>query len=132
MTVSHIPGRTTATASRETRDFSTPTHVYDIDREVDPIMAEAKRNPSQRAATTLSKDGALNVVLMAIAGGAEVPDHRAHGSAIVQVLRGHLRVHFSDADVDLPSGSAMSLADGVPHRLAAVTDCAMLLVVASR
>ncbi|MGI8608823.1 MAG: cupin domain-containing protein [Candidatus Dormibacteria bacterium] len=129
MSESHVPGHTTATVSRAVRDYTALTQVHNFAEEIEPLLAEARANPSHRAARTLSKDASLNAVLMAIAAGVEIQDHSAHGSAILQVLRGHARVHLEEGEVDLRAGEAISLAGRVPHRLAAVEETALLLVV---
>jgi quercetin dioxygenase-like cupin family protein len=100
-----------------------------LDTEIWPLLAEARANPSHRAAKTLSKDAALTVVLMAVAGRTEVLDHNLHGSALLHVLHGHLRVQLGDEDITLRSGEVISLADRVPHRLAALEDSVMLLAI---
>lgn len=129
MNQSHVPGHTTATVSREMRDYTAPTRVHNFEAEIEPLLAEARANRSHRAAMTLSKDPSLNAVLMAIAGGAEIQDHSVHGSAVLQVLRGHVRVHLGEGELELRAGEAISFASRVPHRLAAVEDSALLLVV---
>ena len=132
MSQSHIPGRTTATATREAQDFTASTHVHKLDEEIGSLMAEAASNSSHRAAKTVAKDAALTVTMMALQGGAEVHDHQAHGSAMLHILRGHMKVHLEDGIVDLHAGEAISFASMVPHRLAAVEDSALLLVIAGR
>ncbi|HEV1998486.1 MAG TPA: cupin domain-containing protein [Candidatus Dormibacteraeota bacterium] len=129
MSEPHVPGHTTATASREVRDYTAPTRVHNFEAEIQPLLAEARANKSHRAARTLSKNASLNAVLMAITGGAEIHDHSVHGSAVLQVLQGHIRVHLEEGELDLRAGEAISLASRVPHRLAAVEDTALLLVV---
>ncbi len=96
-----------AKAQRAPEDYSAPIHVHKLDDEVAQLLGEAGPNPSRRAAKTLSKDSALDVVLMAILGGTVIQDHSLHGSALLQVLRGQ-----------------------VPHQLAATEDTALLLVLA--
>jgi quercetin dioxygenase-like cupin family protein len=130
MNDTHEPGRTTATASREPQDFTQPVHLHNIEREMESLLIEARSNSSHRAAKTLSKDPSLNVVLMAIQGGSEIKGHSVHGSALLQNLRGQLKVQLQDREVELGAGEAISFASRVPHRLAASEDTVLLLVLA--
>ena len=118
MSETHIPGQTTRTAQRPPQDFTQPVHHLDLDEDCASLLEEASSNPSHRAAKTLSKDSSMSVAIVAIIGGAEVKDHSAYGSALIQTLRGHVSLSVNDTEVDLPVGQAISLASQVPIALA--------------
>jgi quercetin dioxygenase-like cupin family protein len=61
--------------------------------------------------------------------GTEVRDHRAHGSAILQTLRGQVTVSLTDTELQLQPGQLVALARQVPHWLRADVDSVALLVV---
>jgi quercetin dioxygenase-like cupin family protein len=88
-------------------------------------------NPSHRAAKTLSKDSSMSVAILAITGGTEIKDHNAHGSALLQTLRGQVSIFLTDTVVELPPGQLVTLAGKVPHYLSATVDNVVLLVVAA-
>jgi len=129
MTETHTPGQTTQTEKRSPQDFTQAVHHLDLDRECAGLLEEAASNPSHRAAKTLSKDSSMSVAILAIISGTEIKDHRAHGSALVQTLRGLVSISMKDAEMLLPAGQAVTLASQVPHGLSATVDSVVLLVV---
>ena len=130
MSETHIPGQTIQTLQRAPQDFTQPVHHLDLDEEGARLLQEASTNPSHRAAKTLSKDSSMSVAIIAITGGTEIKDHSAHGSALLQTLRGHVSISLKDAEVELPAGQLVTLASQVPHDLSAMVDSVVLLVVA--
>ena len=131
MTATHTPGQTTETPRRAPQDFNQPTHHVSLDAECDGLLEEAGANPSRRAAKTLSKDPSMTVALLAMRGGAEIKDHRAHGSALLQVIRGDVTVSLKAGHVSLSPGHVLALASQVPHGLTTTVDSVVLLVVAA-
>jgi len=72
----------------------------------------------------------MGVAIIAITGGTEIKDHSAHGSPLLQTLRGQVSVSLNDTEVELPAGQLVTLASQVPHDLSAKVDRVVLLVVA--
>jgi len=130
MSETHVPGQTTQTPQRAPQDFTQPVHHLNLDEDCTRLIKEASINPSHRAAKTVSKDSSMSVAIVAITGGTEIKDHSAHGSALLQTLRGHVSISLKDTGIELPAGQLVTLASQVPHRLSAKVDSVVLLVVA--
>lgn len=131
MTATHTPGHTTETQKRAPQDFNQPTHHVGLEAECDRLLEEAAANPSHRAAKTLSKNPSMSVALLAMRAGAVIKDHRAHGSALLQTIRGDVTVALAAGDVSLSPGHVLALASQLPHGLTTSVDSVVLLVVAA-
>ena len=86
-----------------------------------------------RNARTLVEEAAFRVTLTALKAGTRLREHRAAGWVSIQATEGHLRVHLSKREVDLPAGRVVVLEPGVTHDVEAVdVESAFLLTVALR
>jgi len=96
-------------------------------------IAMLKREPGwthgNRLARTLVKQGPLAVVLSLMKAGASTQEHRAEGPITLQCLEGKLRLHAGGHPLDLVAGEMVVFDGGIPHRHAALTDCAVLLTM---
>jgi quercetin dioxygenase-like cupin family protein len=131
MTESHVPGHTTPTPQRPSQDFTLPVQHLDLDEECAKLLAEAAANASHRAAKTLSKDASMSVEIVAISAGATIKDHRAHGSSLLQTLRGSVTVSLQDSEIELPAGQLVTLTSHLDHHLSSKVDSVVLHAVAS-
>ena len=131
MTEPHIPGHTTPTPQRPAQDFTQPVQHVDLDDECSKLLAEAAANASHRAAKTLSKDASISVEIVAISAGTAIKDHQAHGSSLLQTLRGSVTVSLQDSETELPAGQMLTLASHLDHHLSTKVDSVVLHVVAS-
>jgi quercetin dioxygenase-like cupin family protein len=77
----------------------------------------------------LAREGPVSVVLFAFEKGAALKEHRAPGAITIHTLAGHIRVTTGEAIHDLPAGSLLALAAGVPHDVSALDRSDMLLTV---
>jgi len=131
MTATHTPGQTTETPHRASQDFTQQVQQVNLDEECLGLIQEAAGNPSRRAAKTVSKNSSITVTLLALSAGTEIKDHKAHGPAVLQTIRGEVTVLLKDSRLDLPLGRVVTLAGQVPHYLSASVDSVVMLVVAS-
>ena len=131
MTATHTPGQTTETAHRAPQDFTQQVQQVNLDDECLGLLKEAAGNPSRRAAKTVSKNSSITVTLLALSAGTEIKDHKAHGPAVLQTIRGEVSVLLQDSRLDLPVSRVVTLASQVPHYLTASVDSVVMLVVAS-
>ncbi len=116
-----------------------PDHVPDrhLDEEVRELdlLAEAadllRSAQGGHGARTLAKQGSLRVVLLALARGARIPQHRAAASISVQVLFGHVRFSVAGKETHLTPGRVLVVARDLPHDLEAEQDSAVLLTLSN-
>ncbi len=107
-------------------------HLEDEVRKLDLAGQAAellKEAGGGQGARTLAKQGSLRVVLLALARGARIPQHRAAAPISVQVLSGAVRFHVEGKDALLEPGRALVVARDLPHDLQAEEDSAVLLTL---
>jgi len=96
--------------------------------------AALRREPtwqqSDRNAKTFVNAGDLRLVLMTLRQGAIVKEHRAPGSAVVQMLIGCIRLGLPDQTVELPAGALVVLEPNLPHDVEALEESAFAITVA--
>lgn len=103
--------------------FSLPALMLSLSEEANP-------NDSNRNALTLLRNEELTAVLTVVKEGSECGRHSAPSPAMIIALSGEVEIRAEDgASIYVPQGLAAVLAPGVPHQLAAVTDCAYLLII---
>lgn len=98
----------------------------------DEVLAQARELQTGRSARTLTPGAGarLKQTLMALTEGAELAEHRAPGSATIQVLRGEVHLRSSATTLELSAGQWAPIPDET-HDLRAMTDATLLLTVAS-
>jgi uncharacterized protein (DUF2249 family)/quercetin dioxygenase-like cupin family protein len=67
------------------------------------------------------------VVLLSMRKGQSVPEHSIDGSLTVQAILGHVTVYEGSFPCELHSGEIVCIESGVPHRLEAQQDSAVLV-----
>jgi len=112
-----------------TSSMSSPFLEFDLTSEVDRLHGESTWNTGQNARTLIKYDD-LRVVLIALKGGARIPEHKTNGRISVQVLSGHVRLNASGRAFNLLPGSGLSREECAPHDLEALEDSALLLTIA--
>lgn len=112
----------------------TPTEIVDMSRLIQEQLELAREANSGRSAITIMGDHTrdLRQTLIAIASGARLHDHDGPAEATLHVLLG-------EASLDIKDGNSVRVSAGgylrIPaqrYGLEAITDCAMLLTVATR
>jgi len=99
-----------------------------IDEQGAALLASLK--PGSRSAVTLVKEHGTSVVLLALAAGNRVNEHRAPGVVTVQVVRGRVGISHGGSEVDAPAGTLVAFAPGEAHSLDAIEESAVLVTVA--
>lgn len=79
---------------------------------------------------TLTKQGGLRVVLIALHAGATMDDHLAAGALTVQVLEGRVRFTAGGETRALVPGELLALEPGLPHDVQALEESVFLLTLA--
>lgn len=107
--------------------------IVDLEALVDQQLALAYEEHSGRHSVTLAgdRDHDLRQTLIAIAGGNRLHDHESPGEATLQVLRGEVTFRAGEHELALSAGDFFVIPPA-RHGLEAVTDCAVLLTVATR
>ena len=121
----------TAVAHRRphTPPLASPFLEFDLTSEVDRLHGESTWNTGQNARTLIKYDD-LRIVLIALKGGARIPEHKTNGRISVQALSGHVRLNASGRAFNLFPGSVLSLEECAPHDLEALEESALLLTIA--
>ncbi|MFV0285580.1 MAG: cupin domain-containing protein [Demequina sp.] len=107
--------------------------VVDLETLVDEQLALAYEASSGRHSVTLKGDHHedLRQTLIAIAGGNALHEHDSPGEATLQVLRGEITFTVGEGQMALGAGDLLVIPPA-RHGVQAVTDCALLLTVATR
>ncbi|MFW2513578.1 cupin domain-containing protein [Demequina sp. SO4-13] len=100
---------------------------------VDEHLSLAHEQPAGRHAITLMGDHEhdLRQTLIAIAAGNRLNEHDSPGEATLQILRGEVVFTVGNTELTMRAGDYLV----IPlerHGLTAITDCAVLLTVATR
>ncbi|MCC7076906.1 MAG: cupin domain-containing protein [Acidimicrobiia bacterium] len=78
---------------------------------------------------TLYKDDDMKVVVFAFDSGEELSEHTSSSPAVIQVLRGHLRLTLDGEVVEAASGSWVHMTAGLRHAVRAAEPTVMLLTL---
>ncbi|GIG54244.1 cupin domain-containing protein [Demequina activiva] len=107
--------------------------IVDLDTLVDEQLALAYEEHSGRHAVTIAGDHRhdLRQTLIAVAGGNTLGEHDAPAEATLQVLRGEVTFRAGERELALSKGDYFVIPPA-RHGFEAVTDCAVLLTVATR
>lgn len=112
----HVPDRH---LDEQVRQLDLAAHAAEL-------LREARGGHTAR---TLARQGPLRVVLIALAKGARIPEHRAAAPITVQALFGKVRFTVADRTAVLSAGRALVVAGGLVHDLEAEEDSAVLLTL---
>jgi quercetin dioxygenase-like cupin family protein len=107
--------------------------IVDLDALADEQLALAYEEHSGRHSVTIAGDHRhdLRQTLIAVAGGNTLSEHDAPAEASLQVLRGEVTFRVGERELALSKGDYLVIPPA-RHALEAVTDCVLLLTVATR
>ncbi|WP_084040320.1 cupin domain-containing protein [Demequina sp. NBRC 110053] len=107
--------------------------IVGLEALIDQQLALAYDEHSGRHSITLVGDHEhdLRQTLIAVAGGNRLHEHDAPAEATLQVLRGEVTLTVGERELAMSAGDFLEIPQA-RHGLEAVTDCAMLLTVATR
>jgi quercetin dioxygenase-like cupin family protein len=98
--------------------------------EIARLKGAAEWNSSDRHATSLVKDAALNVLLMVLKKGAGLHEHRTKGPITLQVVSGSIRFSAGADQREVSAGEMVGLDREIAHSLEALEESALILVTA--
>lgn len=121
-----------AHANREpARDrFASQELKLDFDEAAQRLLQESNTGQLGHRQIALYKSNHTTVALFAFEAGGRIPQHQAHATVLIQVLKGAIRVTTSEATHSLSSGQALVMSPDVPHDVVADEPSQMLLTVA--
>ncbi len=91
---------------------------------------EAWQTGAGRSARTLVKYPDLRVVLVSMKAGTRFKQHKGSARFAILTLAGHLRLHLSDATLEVPRGELLALDRDVSHDVEAIRQSTFLLILA--
>lgn len=83
-----------------------------------------------RNGRTLVKNGALRVVLIGVAAGGRIPEHRSDGPITIQPIEGSVVVETANESITLGAGDLVSLDGRVEHAVSSSGGGVFLLTIA--
>jgi quercetin dioxygenase-like cupin family protein len=114
-------------AAREPHAVNGTALVFDLAAEAAALKREAPWQARGHNAKTLAKHPDFRVVLIALAAGVRMPEHKADQCMTLQVLSGRLRVQLPGEVVDLGAGGLLALEHTVLHDVEAPEESLFLL-----
>jgi quercetin dioxygenase-like cupin family protein len=112
-----------------TAPMAAPFLEFDLIGELNRLHGEPAWTSGHNAKTLVKFDD-FRVLLMAVRGGARIPEHQAKGRISIQTVVGRIRVRAEGRTFDLRSGTLLALDQGLPHDVEAIEDSAFLLTIA--
>jgi quercetin dioxygenase-like cupin family protein len=109
--------------------FASPAQKFDLDAVARDLAAEPTATAQGHRQRMLFRRGNATLSLFLFDAGAALREHRTNGTVLIQVLRGRMTVTAGGERHDLPGGSVLSMAAGVPHDVYADVASRMLLTV---
>ena len=90
---------------------------------------EAWQTGAGRSARTLVKYPDLRIVLVSMKTGTRFKQHKTSARFAILTLAGRLRLHLSDATVEVPRGELLALDREVSHDVEAIRQSTFLLIL---
>ncbi len=90
---------------------------------------EAWQTGAGRSARTLVKYPDLRIVLVSMKAGTRFKQHKTSARFAILTLAGHLRLHLSNATVEVPCGELLALDRDVSHDVEAIQQSTFLLIL---
>ena len=103
--------------------------VFDLEASCNEMQREASGSATGHTARTLIHEPDLRVVLVVLAPGGRIKEHRARTATSIHVLRGSIDVGLPEQPVNLSAGRVLMLEHDLPHSVAASGEAAFLLTL---
>jgi quercetin dioxygenase-like cupin family protein len=87
---------------------------------VDDVFALAPIEPDRIGHHTALSVGGARVIVLSLARGQQLKEHRSHHPLVLQALDGRVRVRAADRDYDLRPGGLLYLPNAEPHAVEAL------------
>lgn len=91
---------------------------------------ESWQTDTGRSARTLLKYPDLRIVLVSMKAGTCFKQHKTSARFAILTLAGHLRLHLSDATVEVPRAELLALDRDIAHDVEAIGQSTFLLILA--
>ncbi len=118
-------------SARQKEDFlAEPTRRFDLNEEIESLRHDIGWTRNGHSARTLVKQEGLRVVLISLARGARMGEHKADAPVTIQTVAGSVRLWLGERAIALPLGGLLLLERALPHDVEAVEESAILLTVA--
>jgi quercetin dioxygenase-like cupin family protein len=93
----------------------------------DSLLAQAAESPQGRAAQKIDLDHQqLRMTAIGFIEGGELPDHKNPGEAVLQVVRGRIRLTDVTRSIEVPEGTLARIPNGV-HSVTALEPSVIVL-----
>lgn len=106
-----------------------PCRCFDLGQEIESLRHDVGWRDGH-SARTLVKHEDLRVVLIALAKGARMGEHKADARVTIQTVTGSVRLWLGERTIALPVGGLLVLDRALPHDVEAVEESAILLTIA--
>ncbi len=103
-----------------------PVATYDLIQNLADVLEIPKDGILSR---TIHRDDHAKVVLFGFAGGQELSQHTAAVPAMIQIVRGEVRLTLDGEEKELCGGSWVFMQANLPHAVYAKSDAVMLLTM---
>lgn len=100
--------------------------VFDLDLEASDLKLAAPPEPSAR---TIARLETLRLTLMRLEAGSLVMQHKSKHQVSIQTLSGHVVLHTSEGQADLPAWRIAVLERDTLHDIEALADSTILITV---
>ncbi len=106
-----------------------PFLEFDLTRELEQLHREPGWSSGQNARTLVKYDD-FRVVLTVLKAGARLPRHQTEGRISIHIVAGRIQVRAQGRTFNLPTGTLLTLDQGLPHDVEALEESAFLLTIA--
>ncbi len=97
----------------------------------DHLLAQAAENPQRRASQRIDLDHErLRMTAIGFDTGGELPEHKNPGEAVLQVVRGRIRLTDATRSIDVDEGTIARIPNGV-HAVEALEPSVIVLTAIS-
>lgn len=101
--------------------------ALDLDVMATYLLGQAAENPQRRASQRIDLGHQqLRMTAIGFDTGGELPEHRNPGEAVLQVVRGRIRLSEAGRAIEVAAGTVARIPDGV-HRVEALEPSVILL-----
>ncbi len=96
---------------------------------IDSLMSAIEIPKDGTLSRTIHRDERVKIVLFGFSAGQELSQHTASVPAMIEIVRGDLRLTLDGEEKELSEGSWVFMDANVPHAVYAKTDAVMLLTM---
>jgi quercetin dioxygenase-like cupin family protein len=114
-------------SDRTPRPLDAEALAFDLEAETASLRAEWPYEKHGHNARTLLKHAGFRMVLVALRAGTRVPETSTYNHLAVQNLRGRLRLHLPDAQIELGPAGLLGIGPLVLHGIEALEDSVFTL-----